>query len=58
MKEIESIKTHNPGEFWRQLRKLGKTKGRKTVWDTAIDEEGVEVAGEKSNLFGKQLTRI
>ena len=50
IKEIESIKTQNPGEFWRQLRKLGKSKGRKTVWDTAIDEEGVEVAGERIKL--------
>ncbi|NRA92494.1 MAG: hypothetical protein HRU26_07375 [Psychroserpens sp.] len=35
------------------MRKLGKSKGRKTVWDTAIDEEGVEVAGERIKLVWK-----
>ena len=50
MKEIESIKTHNPREFWRKLRNLGKNKGKKTVWDTAINEDGVEVAGERIKL--------
>ncbi|NRA93460.1 MAG: reverse transcriptase family protein, partial [Psychroserpens sp.] len=50
MKEIENIKTHNPREFWRKLRNLGKNKGKKTVWDTAINEDGVEVAGERIKL--------
>ena len=50
MKEIESLRTENPKAYWNKLRGLNRVKKKRGTWDTAIDKDGVEVAGEKIKL--------
>ena len=50
MKEIEGLRTTHPKAFWNKLRSLSKVNKRRELWDTAIDKEGVEVAGVKIKL--------
>ena len=54
IEEIEGLKKHNDKVFWRKLRNLNKGKRRKKIWDTDIDGEGVEVAGDQIIIVWKQ----
>ena len=54
MKEIEKLKTSNPKAYWNKLRKLSKSNNKKKTWETAIDKDGVEVAGTNIKLVWKE----
>ena len=48
MKEIESLRTTYPGVFWKQLKAAaGRSRKKKKIGRTAINEEGNEVDGEE-----------
>ena len=51
VKEIESLRKTYPGEMWKLLKSLAGRKRRKVVGTTGIDDNGVEVQGEKVGLI-------
>ena len=54
IKEIEELKTDNQRIYWKMLRELdGKKKKKKELWDTALNDEGIEVTGEKMKIAWK-----
>ena len=53
MKEIESLKTNNQKEYWKELQAISGGRKRKKTWETAIDQKGVEVAGDEVKLVWK-----
>ena len=55
--DIERIKKNRPREYWKKLKQFSKGKKKTTTWDTAVDESGVEVAGEKIKLVWKEAYR-
>ena len=54
MKEIEELRSDNPKEYWRKLKGLCKGNKRKSAWDTAIDEKGIEVSGDQVKIVWKE----
>merc|ERR1712228_835131 len=47
IREIESLSTRYPGEYWRLPKQLtGRKKKKKKARKTVVDEEGKEVEGE------------
>ena len=51
MKEIESLRTDNPKAYWNKLRGLNKINKKRESWDTAIDKDGTDVAGEEIKII-------
>ena len=49
VKEIENLKSSQPGIYWRKLKELsaGRKKKRSGVGKSALDENGTEVFGEE-----------
>merc|ERR1712083_1237427 len=55
IREIESLNTRYPGEYWRLLKQLtGRKKKKKKAMRTMIDEEGYEVEGEEIKRVWKE----
>ena len=57
IKEIENLRIENPKEYWKKLKSLNGKKQRKNIWDSAIDEKGEEVTGDKIKLVWKEAYR-
>merc|ERR1711953_318918 len=55
IREIESLNTRYPGEYWRLLNQsTGRKKKKKKAMRTMIDEEGYEVEGEEIKRVWKE----
>ena len=54
IKEIEELRVENPRLYWKKLKEINGKKKKKDVWDTALNEEGEEVTGEKIKLVWKE----
>ena len=54
IKEIEELKSDNPGTYWKKLKVLNGKKKKKQIWYTALNEKGEEVFGEEIKVVWKE----
>ena len=54
IKEIESLKTTYPGEYWKQLKAVAGRKKKKAIGQTGIDDQGNEVQGNEIKTIWKK----
>ena len=54
IKEIEELRVDNQRLYWKKLKEINGKNKKKAIWDTALNEEGEEVTGEKIKLVWKE----
>ena len=53
IKDIEGLRIENLRMYWKKLKEINGKHKKKEVWDTALNEKGEEVYGEKIKLVWK-----
>ena len=54
IKEIESLKSSYPGEYWKQLKAVAGRKKKKAMGQSGIDDQGNEVQGDEIKKVWKK----